>query len=75
MYSHQGSGLHESIAKLGISRMRTVTEGFVLGPATTAEGHPIAYFVGAPVSADEPDASAHPQGTAALERGILDDTD
>src|SRR5689334_15939479 len=57
------SWLHEFIAKFGICRMCTITEGFVPGPAATAKGHTIAYFVRATVSADEPDASTHPQGT------------
>jgi hypothetical protein len=65
-----GSG--ETIAKLGVGRMSTVTERFVLGPAAAAQGHAIASFVGVAIGADERDAPAHPQRTAALLRRILD---
>ena len=46
-------GSAKPIAKLGIRRVRSVAEGFVLGASAAAQGHAIANFVGLAIGADE----------------------
>ncbi len=65
-------GSAKTIAKLGVGRVRSIAERFVLGSAAAAQRHAIADFVGLTIGADERDAPAHPKRTAALLRRILD---
>ena len=60
------------IPKLGIGRVRSVAERFVLGSFAAAQGHVIANFVGLVIGANKRDSSAHPQRAAASLRRIFD---
>ena len=62
--ARQVCGPTETIAKLGVSRTRSVTERFVLGLAAAAQGDAVADFVGLAIGANGRDAPAHPQRAA-----------